>query len=162
MENPVEEREEGLGKPEGPRVTSENSQKQLNRLIGAFQKLNHQSENLHGIDLGPVHIFYSCVARSFCRSPIRGSRDCIWLGYLLLESFTYIGWPPLALTGGIPILPTSWCALTGLCMGDLPFAVEEGVVAWGRREVWRDWEKWEKELCLSWEKYIKNSNSFVL
>lgn len=75
-----------------------------------------------------------------------------------MEPFPYNGGPPLALIGeGVPILPTHWYVITGLYMGDLPFAEEGGVVAGGRGEVWRDWEKWRERVVFELGKtFIKN------
>ena len=52
-------------------------------------KWDHKDEGaLYGTDLGPLYIYYGCVAQDSCRIPISGNRICPWLFSLTLEPFS--------------------------------------------------------------------------
>jgi hypothetical protein len=56
--NPVEEGEEAMG----IKTTTKNVQNQLTWVHRGSQRGNYQPRSLHGTDLDPLHMYYSCVA----------------------------------------------------------------------------------------------------
>jgi hypothetical protein len=77
MENPAEDRDDRLLKPEGSRTPEENLQNQLTRARRSSQRLNRQLESMHGMDLDSLHICNCCTAESLCGTPNSGSMGCL-------------------------------------------------------------------------------------
>jgi hypothetical protein len=92
----------------------ENPQNQLIWACRGSQRLNRQRGRLHGTDLGPPHICYSCVAWSSCSIPNSGSRDCLWLCCLPLGPFPHTGLPCQSLIGEeVSRVTATWYARAG-------------------------------------------------
>lgn len=66
--------------------------------LTSIQRLNCQPGNLHGIDLGPLHIYFSCVTYSSCWNPIlragtvSDSVTGFWNSFLLLSACSSCEW----------------------------------------------------------------------
>jgi hypothetical protein len=76
----------GMREPERSRTPQENLQNQLTWAHGGSQRLSHQPKSMHGLDLGPLHIWNRCAA-------VSDSVACLWI------PFPLTGLPYLASVG---------------------------------------------------------------
>ena len=85
--NLVEEGEEGLNEPKRSRIAQENVQNKLAWSHRGSQRLNHQPESMHGMDLGPLHICNRCAAWLHVGPLTAGARAisdfvaCLWIPF---------------------------------------------------------------------------------
>jgi hypothetical protein len=63
--------------PERSKTPKENIWNQLTWAHRGSQNLNWQTECMHGMDRGPLHMCNSCEAKSSCGTPNRIKSDCI-------------------------------------------------------------------------------------
>jgi hypothetical protein len=93
MQNNVKEEEEVKDK--------KTLQNQLSFAHRFPQRLNCQTESMHGMDLDSLHICNSCKVWSSCRTPNSMIRGCIWLCCLPLDPFPLSGLTCLAIVENI-------------------------------------------------------------
>ena len=59
-----------------------------NQLPWAHRSSQRQSGSLYGSDLGPLHIWYGCVAWTSCETPSSGSGRYLWVFHLFYRPFS--------------------------------------------------------------------------
>jgi hypothetical protein len=111
----VEELQGRIENSEGERNSTERPTK-LVWTLGDSQRLNHQQNNIYGLDLGPLHICSRYAAWSSCGFPNNWSR-----GWLSLKLFPICG-----------IHLPNWAALSGISREGLPLTLQRfDVPGWG-------------------------------
>lgn len=90
-------------------------QKQTTLVHRASQRLNHQPNSMHGMDLGPIYICNRYVTWSSHGTPNHWSRGCcLWVCSLPFEAISLIGLTCLAsMEEDLPTLNATWYAKGG-------------------------------------------------
>lgn len=74
------------------------------------QRLNQKPGRLRGTDIGPLHIYYSCIVWPSCVNPTNGSKGSLclfwWLLRFLSSSCLYLDMPFLVNIHGKPTIPS--------------------------------------------------------
>jgi hypothetical protein len=99
-----------ISDPRGDRNSTGRPTESTNLDSWGSQRLNHQSNNIHGLDLSPQHICSRFAAWSSWGSPNNWSRGGLWLCCLTVDPGALTGLPCLVTVGeDMPSPTVTWC-----------------------------------------------------
>jgi hypothetical protein len=106
----MEEWGEGLRETEGSSILEGDLQSQLFWAHNGSQRLHHQPNSIHGLDLVTLHVCSRSVELSPCGSPNSWRRGCLWLCCLFLDPLP-LSELPCWVSGGeyMPSSAATWC-----------------------------------------------------